>query len=160
MCVMTGMASCPTSSAESFTSSQTPPETMKIRGTRCHLVPRLPQESFTSSQTPPETMKIRGTRCHPCHYPHLLRTKECYSSSRGDGLIHGARFHCPLPLAHCPLTGRKRDVERTPCKTMRNVELAMGNVHVILTPLALTRRPGIKPSLRNEDDSRNSQRCG
>jgi len=34
---------------------------------------------------------------------------------------------------------------------MFNVELAMGNVHIILTPLALNRRPKIRPSLRDEE---------
>src|SRR5262245_2262640 len=35
------MPSCPTFSEESFTSSRNSPRNIKIRGTRCHLVPRF-----------------------------------------------------------------------------------------------------------------------
>src|SRR5262245_30852684 len=39
-------------------------ETMKIRGTRWHLVPRFRRSHSRVRRTRPETMKIRGTRWH------------------------------------------------------------------------------------------------
>src|SRR5262245_21847305 len=43
---------------------KTRPETMKIRGTRCHLVPRFRRSHSRVRRTRPETMKFRGTRWH------------------------------------------------------------------------------------------------
>src|SRR5262245_51050226 len=57
-------------------------ETMKIRGTRCHLVPRFRRSHSRVRRTRPETMKIRGTRCHLVPRIRRRRRRIMFSNHR------------------------------------------------------------------------------
>src|SRR5215813_11715345 len=92
--------------------------------------------------------KPASERGRPCHYPHLLHTKECFSSSRSDGLILGRRFNAGFACARNPPVAERRLSSSLPSTVAPRLDY--------LSPAqpALKRRPRIRPSLSDEEKIR------